>query len=124
VCGQHHALAAFTPGKDLVPIVQEARWAPEPVWIGVENLAPPGFDPQTFQPVASHYTDYAILAPCQLDNNTIKYAPVLLTTPVLLNMIAGAFSPQHLLWPTAHTPLMPTPVIYFFKINYLSFVKI
>ena len=33
------------PGKDPVPIVQEAGWAPEPVWIGAENLAPPGFDP-------------------------------------------------------------------------------
>jgi len=63
VCGQHHALAAFTPGKDPVPIVQEAGWAPEPVWIGAENLAPPGFDPQTFQPAASRYTDCAILAP-------------------------------------------------------------
>jgi hypothetical protein len=44
------------------PIVQEAGWAPEP-WIGAENLAPPGFDPRTFQPVASRYTDYAIPAP-------------------------------------------------------------
>ena len=24
-----------------------------------ENLVPPGFDPRTVQPVASHYTDYA-----------------------------------------------------------------
>jgi hypothetical protein len=24
------------PGKDPVPIVQEAGWAPEPVWIGAE----------------------------------------------------------------------------------------
>ena len=30
----------FTPGKDLVPIVQEARWAPGLVWTGMENLAP------------------------------------------------------------------------------------
>jgi hypothetical protein len=63
MCGQHHDPAAFTPGKDLVPIVQEAGWVPEPVWIGAENLAPPGFDPRTFQPVVSRYTDYAILAP-------------------------------------------------------------
>jgi hypothetical protein len=32
----------FTPGKDLVPIVQEAEWAPGPVWTGAENLAPTG----------------------------------------------------------------------------------
>jgi hypothetical protein len=56
-CGQHHAPAAFTPGKDPVPIVQEAGWAPDPVWIGAENLSPPGFDLRTFQPVASRYTD-------------------------------------------------------------------
>jgi hypothetical protein len=62
VCGQHHAPAAFIPGKDPVPIVQEAGWAPELVWIGAENLAPPGFDPRTFQLVASRFTDYAIPA--------------------------------------------------------------
>jgi hypothetical protein len=53
----------FPPGKDPVPIVEEAGWAPEPVWIGAENLAPPGFDPRTFQPVATRYTDCAIPAP-------------------------------------------------------------
>ena len=30
----------FTPGKDPVTIVQEAGWAPGPVWTGAENLAP------------------------------------------------------------------------------------
>ena len=32
----------FTPGKDAVPIVQEAGWASEPVWAGAENLVPTG----------------------------------------------------------------------------------
>ena len=32
----------FTPIKDPVPIVQEAGWAPGPVWTGAENLAPIG----------------------------------------------------------------------------------
>jgi hypothetical protein len=32
----------FTPGKDPVPIVQEAGWAPGPVWTGEENLARTG----------------------------------------------------------------------------------
>ena len=51
----HRAL--FTPGKDPVPIVQEAGWAPGPVWTGAKNLAlPPGFDPRTVQPVVSRYT--------------------------------------------------------------------
>ena len=47
----------FTPGKDPVHIVEEAGWAPGPVWTGAENLAPTGFDPRTVQPVASRYTD-------------------------------------------------------------------
>ena len=62
VCGHHHAPAAFTQGKDPVPIVQEVGWAPEPIWKGAENLALPGFDPQTVQPVASRCTDCAIPA--------------------------------------------------------------
>ena len=32
----------FIPGKEPVPIVQEAGWAPGPVWTGAENLAPTG----------------------------------------------------------------------------------
>ena len=32
----------FTPGKEPVPIVQEAGWVPEPVWTCAENLAPTG----------------------------------------------------------------------------------
>jgi hypothetical protein len=63
VRGQHHDPAVFTPGKDPVHIVQEAGWAPEPVWIGAENLAAQGFNSRTFQPVASRYNDYAIPAP-------------------------------------------------------------
>ena len=32
----------FTPGKDTVPIVQEAGCAPGQVWTGAENLGPTG----------------------------------------------------------------------------------
>jgi len=43
VGGQPHAPAASTPpGKDPVPILQEAGWATGPVWAGAENLAPTG----------------------------------------------------------------------------------
>jgi len=42
VGGQRHAPAAFTPGKDPVTIVQEAGWAPGPVWTGAENFTPTG----------------------------------------------------------------------------------
>jgi hypothetical protein len=42
VGGQRHAPAALPPGKDTVPIEEEAGWAPGPVLTGVENLAPTG----------------------------------------------------------------------------------
>ena len=46
----------FTPGKDPVPIVQEAGWDPGPVWTGVEkSRPPPGFHLRAVQPVASRY---------------------------------------------------------------------
>jgi hypothetical protein len=59
VGGQRHAPAQplYPPERDPVHIVQGAGWAPGPVWMGVENLAPLGFDPRSLQPVASRYTD-------------------------------------------------------------------
>ena len=56
---QHHAPPNLTPGKDPVPIVQEAG-GPQG-WSGeVRKISlPPGFDPRTVQPVGSRYTDYA-----------------------------------------------------------------
>jgi hypothetical protein len=35
-------LGRFTPRKDQVPVVQEAGWAPGPVWTGTESLASTG----------------------------------------------------------------------------------
>ena len=40
--GSASRLGRFTSGKDPVPIVQKAGWAPGPVWTGAENLAPSG----------------------------------------------------------------------------------
>ena len=45
----------FTSWKDPVPIVQEAVWAPGPVWTGAENLA----THRDSIPGPSGYTDYA-----------------------------------------------------------------
>ena len=56
----------FIPGKDPVPIVKGAGWAPGPVWTGAENLTPPGFDPWTVEPIASRYKDYAFRPPCDI----------------------------------------------------------
>ena len=46
--------------SDPVPIVQEAGWAPEPVWTGAKNLAPTVIRFPTVQPAASRYTDFAM----------------------------------------------------------------
>jgi len=50
------------PRNDLAAIVQEDGWVPGPFWMGAENSPLLGFDPPTFQPVVSHYTNYTILA--------------------------------------------------------------
>ena len=60
---QRHVQDAVYPVNDPVPIVQEAGWAPGPVWTGAENFDNPGFDARTVQHVASLYSDWAIPAP-------------------------------------------------------------
>ena len=64
VGGQHHSPAAFTPGKDLVLIVEEAGSASELVWISAENLAPTGIR-YPYLPARSH-TEYAIPSPYKI----------------------------------------------------------
>jgi len=70
----------FTPRKDPVPTVHEAGSAPGPVWTGAENLAPPGFDPRTVQPLDSRYTNYATwptLSKGTVKNKLIYISPIL-----------------------------------------------
>jgi hypothetical protein len=52
VSGQRHAPAALLPPGNgpSVPIVQEAGWAPEPVWtqrLEEKSFAPPGIEPRS-----------------------------------------------------------------------------
>ena len=61
----------FTPGKDSVPIVQGAGWAPGPVWTGVENLAPPIGDRFPERPARSESL-YRLSYPGPLDNSSIN----------------------------------------------------
>ena len=68
----------FTPGKDPVPIVQEAGVGPRAGLDRCGKSRPPrGFDLWTFQPVASCYTDYATWPTdgyelfCLFDSNTV-----------------------------------------------------
>lgn len=55
-------LATYPQERALVPIVEVAEWAPGPVW----KVLQPWFKPQTFQPIAGQYTDYALLVPVKV----------------------------------------------------------
>jgi len=58
--------------KDPTPIVKKAGWATEPVWIGMEILPSPGFNPGTIQPIAGCYADYTILVTPKCVHNSVK----------------------------------------------------
>jgi hypothetical protein len=62
VSGQRHAPAALPLGKTRYPLYR--RLGGSQGWSGqVRKISPPpGFDPRTVQPLASRYTDCAILA--------------------------------------------------------------
>ena len=44
---------SLPPGKTRYPLLQEAGWAPGPVWTGAENLAPTGIR-SPYRPIRSH----------------------------------------------------------------------
>jgi len=62
----------FTPGKDPVPILQEAGWAPGPVWTGAENLVPTGIRSLTVQPGSSVVIPTELPGPQSLVLNQAK----------------------------------------------------
>jgi hypothetical protein len=63
VCGQHHAVAVLSPGKTRYRLHRRLG-GPHGRSERVRKILPPlGFDPQTVQPVAGRYTDWAIPAP-------------------------------------------------------------
>ena len=52
-----HSVRTLPPGKDPLPILQEAGWAPGSVWTDEGNLVPTSIRFRTVQPVVSLYTD-------------------------------------------------------------------
>ena len=60
--GQRHFQAALPPGKTRYPLYRRLG-GPQGRPGRVRKISPePEFDPRTFQPVASRYTDWAIPA--------------------------------------------------------------
>jgi hypothetical protein len=60
--GQRHAPAALPPGKRPGTLKQMAGWTLSRSGRVQKISTQPGFDHRTVQPVASRYTDWAILA--------------------------------------------------------------
>jgi len=60
VGGKGHFPATLRAGKVPVLVVKKVGWAPEPVWKGLENLAPISILSRTFQPSAVLYTNHAM----------------------------------------------------------------
>ena len=59
VGGQRHALTTLPPGKTQYQLYRRLG-GPQSWSERVRKISlPPGFDPQTVQPIASRYTDYA-----------------------------------------------------------------
>jgi hypothetical protein len=70
VGGQRHAPAALLPEKTWYPMNRKLGEPQSQSGRVRKTLPLPGFDPQTIQPIASRYTDYAIPAPIgQLQTN-------------------------------------------------------
>jgi hypothetical protein len=80
VGGQRHGQATLPPGNTQYPLYRRLG-GPQGQYGWVCKIwAPPGFNPQTVQPVASHYTDRAIAA--QLKQNRI------LSSGLIMNLIS------------------------------------
>ena len=60
--GKRQALANLPPRKTRYPLYRRLGGPQGQSGHLKKILPPPVFDPRTFQPVASRYTDYAILA--------------------------------------------------------------
>jgi len=58
----------FNPGKDPVPILLEAGWAPGPVWRGGKSRPHKGFDSETSNSQSVYRLSYRATAICRWDN--------------------------------------------------------
>ena len=72
-CGQNYAPAALPPRKDQIHILQEAGWAPWPVWTARKISVQPGFDHPTVHHVTSPCNHYAIPPATTLQYTTVTY---------------------------------------------------
>jgi len=79
----------FTPGKDPVPLVQEAGWDPGPVWTGVENFAPTGI--RSPDRPARSQSLYRLRYPAHLFHHSLLFPPI--TTLLRVGIYQTEFIP-------------------------------
>jgi hypothetical protein len=74
--GQRHCLSALLPGKTRYPLYRRLG-GPQGRSGRVQKISPvPEFDPRTVQPVATHYTDWAIQAVrASVSEHILNYLP-------------------------------------------------
>ena len=86
---QHHAPADLSSGKNRYPLYRKLGGPQERSGQVRKNSLAPGFDPPTFQPIVSRYTDYAILA--SLEDHSIDTNLVHLRNAFMLNKGVNIF---------------------------------
>jgi len=74
----------FTPGKDPLPIAQEAGWAQGLVWTGAENLAPAGIRSPDRPARSESLYRLSYPGPLPLCNNIPLANACILSTPLKL----------------------------------------
>ena len=66
-------------GKDPVPLLQEAGWAPGSVWTGRKISSPPGYDPGPSIPYSVDFTVLILLIVQKFTKKDISYLQVCIT---------------------------------------------
>ena len=101
----------FTPRKDPVPILQEAGWAPGPVWTDAENFAPTG-NRSPDRPVRSHSL-YRLRYPAHIYQNKMliifRFVAISQLIVLQLEVLASFDIALHFL--TRGTPLSSVVVV-------------
>jgi len=99
----------FTPGKEPVPILQEARWDPGPVWTGGKSR--PHRDSIPERPARSRYTDWATGPTAQIQSihkSSTKMNNRTRENWALLRYYAASSDNFLTLWPlTTHIAVVP-----------------
>ena len=79
----------FPPWKEPVPIVQEAGWAPGPVWTGAENLALKGIrsPDRQVRSQSLYRMSYAAHTTCVVEPNILHYWVHVLDSNIKMDII-------------------------------------